>query len=112
MGPGGVHNFFLDPFGNLTILGTLNQSSDRNMKENFTDVDVQDILSKISHLPIASWKYKRDSDPIRHIGPVAQDFHAAFEIGASDKTISVTDAYGVALAGIKALNEKCEMKEP
>ena len=107
MGPGGVKNFLLDASGNLTILGTFNPASDRNLKEDFQDVDVQDVLTKISHLPITTWKYKRDKEPIRHIGPVAQDFHAAFRMGQSEKTISVTDASGVALAGIQALNSRC-----
>jgi hypothetical protein len=39
---------------------------------------------------------------------MAQDFHAAFGLGDSDKSITTIDAGGVALAAIKGLNEKLE----
>ena len=39
---------------------------------------------------------------------MAQDFRAAFNLGADDKQIAVVDASGVALAAIKGLNEKNE----
>lgn len=31
-----------------------------------------------------------------HLGPVAQDFHVAFDIGADDQPIATVDADGVA----------------
>jgi hypothetical protein len=45
------------------------------------------------------------------MGPVAQDFHAAFGLGSDDKGISTVDADGVALAAIQALNRKVEEKD-
>ena len=39
---------------------------------------------------------------------MAQDFYAAFAVGADDKHISTVDADGVALAAIQGLNEKLE----
>ena len=42
------------------------------------------------------------------MGPVAQDFRSAFQLGDSDKTIATTDKVGVSLAAIKALNAKLE----
>ena len=45
---------------------------------------------------------------IRHLGPMAQDFKAAFAIGESDKGITTVDADGVALAAIQGLNQKVE----
>ena len=47
---------------------------------------------------------------MRHIGPVAQDFHEAFNVGADDKHISTIDADGVALAAVQGLNQKLEEK--
>jgi hypothetical protein len=65
-------------------------------------------LEKVVALPIQSWGYKSDPDK-RHIGPVAQDFHAAFGLnGADDTTIATVDADGVALAAIQGLNQKLE----
>ena len=55
-------------------------------------------------MPITSWTYKIEVDSVRHIGPMAQDFHAAFGLGDDEKTISTVDADGVSLAGVKALD--------
>jgi len=43
---------------------------------------------------------------VRHLGPVAQDFRAAFGLGRNDTTITTVDADGVALAAIQGLNQK------
>jgi len=45
---------------------------------------------------------------VRHLGPTAQDFHAAFGLGESERTIATVDADGVALAAIQGLNQKLE----
>ncbi len=42
------------------------------------------------------------------MGPVAQDFSAAFGLGETDTMISTVDADGVALAAIQGLNAKLE----
>jgi len=81
-----------------------NNSSDRNLKEHFKAVDPREVLARVAALPISRWNYKTDPDA-PHLGPVAQDFHAAFELGADDKHIATVDADGVALAAIQGLNE-------
>lgn len=85
--------------------GSWVNASDRNLKENFTALNGQDILSKIMKLPITQWNYKTDSSA-KHIGPVAQDFYAIFGLGNDDKSISSIDPSGIALEGVKTLNEK------
>jgi hypothetical protein len=45
---------------------------------------------------------------VKHVGPVAQDFHSAFGLGDSDKAIRTADESGVALAAIQGLNQKVE----
>jgi hypothetical protein len=86
--------------------------SDRNSKEGFTAIDPGAVLEKVSALPITEWKYKVDADGFRHIGPVAQDFHAAFGLNGGDDThISTVDEGGVALAAIQGLNEKLNEKD-
>jgi hypothetical protein len=83
-------------------------SSDRNAKENFVAVNAQAVLEKVVALPITEWNYKTDKTA-DHIGPMAQDFKAAFGLdGADDKHISVVDEGGVALAAIQGLNQKLE----
>ena len=81
--------------------------SDRNAKEDFAVVNPNAVLEKVSALPITEWKYKVDGDNLRHIGPMAQDFYAAFGLnGSDDKHIATVDESGVALAAIQGLNRK------
>ena len=42
------------------------------------------------------------------MGPMAQDFYAAFGLGGGDTTITSMDPDGVALAAIQGLNQKLE----
>ena len=92
----------IDGTGNVTITGTLTQGSDRDRKSDVIEVDGAEILDRIAALPISEWSYT-DED-VRHIGPMAQDFHALFQVGASDVGLSSLDTSGVALAAIKALD--------
>jgi len=97
----------LDYNGNLTTSGTVNGTSDRNAKEKFTPVSSLAVLDKVAALPITEWNFKNES-AIRHIGPMAQDFYAAFSVGMDDKHIATVDEGGVALAAIQGLNQKLE----
>jgi len=90
--------------------GTWSSLSDRKAKENFTPTEPRDVLDKVAALPIATWNYKSQDQAIRHIGPTAQDFHAAFNVGENDRTITTVDADGVALAAIQGLNQKLEQE--
>jgi len=65
-----------------------------------------DVLAKINALNIQKWNYKKEDSSITHIGPIAQDFYAAFNLGGSDKSISTIDPAGVALIGIQALSKE------
>lgn len=88
--------------------GTLRFRSDRNQKEHFAPVDVQEVLGKVATLPITTWNYKDRKAEIRHIGPMAQDFAAAFGVGEDNRSINVVDANGVALAAIQALYQQLQ----
>jgi trimeric autotransporter adhesin len=83
-------------------------SSDRNLKENFQPVDGQEVLASLAEMPITTWNMKGQDDSIRHMGPVAQDFSAAFGLGESETAIGTADADGVALAAIQALYERSQ----
>ena len=52
------------------------------------------------------WNYKAQNTAIRHMGPTAQDFRAAFGLGDFPLRINTIDADGVALAGVKALEAR------
>ncbi|HEX8253553.1 MAG TPA: tail fiber domain-containing protein, partial [Thermoanaerobaculia bacterium] len=84
--------------------GSWSSLSDRNMKENFFSVDGEDVLSRLRSVPVSLWNYKSQDASIRHIGPMAQDFHAAFGVGEDNRRISVVDIAGVTLAGVQALD--------
>ncbi|HTR43420.1 MAG TPA: tail fiber domain-containing protein, partial [Pseudomonadales bacterium] len=61
--------------GNVyTPSGTVQSSSDRNLKENFTAINPQEVLNKVSAMPLTEWQYKVDAGDVKHIGPMAQDF--------------------------------------
>jgi hypothetical protein len=96
----------------INIYGTvLNPSSDRNAKENFSDIDVLDVLARVVALPLQTWNYRSDEQRVAHVGPMAQDFYAAFNVGADDKHIATVDADGVALAAIQGLYHLVEEKD-
>ncbi|HEX9046759.1 MAG TPA: tail fiber domain-containing protein [Verrucomicrobiae bacterium] len=104
----------VDQSGNIVAAGTVTANgvlltSDRNAKENFKSLDAQTVLAKVLSLPVTEWNYKSDDAEQKHIGPMAQDFQAAFGLnGGDDKHISVVDESGVALAAIQGLNEKLQ----
>jgi hypothetical protein len=87
--------------------GTWTNASDRALKADFTAVDAQAVLAKVAQLPIDEWSYKAEGGQ-RHLGPVAQNFYAAFGLRADDKHITTVDEGGVALAAIKGLYERTE----
>jgi hypothetical protein len=78
--------------------------SDRAAKDGFLPVDAADVLARVAALPLSSWSYKVEGPNVRHVGPTAQDFRAAFGLGMDDRTMSTLDASGVALAAIQGLH--------
>jgi hypothetical protein len=90
-----------------------NVVSDRNRKEQFRDVEGEEILSRIRRVPVTTWRYRDEADrAVRHIGPMAQDWHAAFGFNADDRTINMSDLDGVNLAAAKALDARTtELRE-
>lgn len=94
-------NMTLDPNGNMTIAGSLAQMSDRNSKHEIEAVDGGQLLERVAALPLSTWSYK--GDQARHLGPMAQDFAAAFGLGSDDKHVAPSDVAGVGLAAVQAL---------
>jgi hypothetical protein len=79
--------------------------SDRNMKTAIAPLDDAVVLAKVAALPISTWSYTSERG-VRHVGPMAQDFYAAFGVGEDDRHITSIDEDGVALAAIKGLNKR------
>jgi hypothetical protein len=83
--------------------------SDKNAKKNFQPINAEAVLEKLAAIPVEQWNYKWESDTnAPHLGPMAQDFKAAFYPGRDDKTISTLEFDGVELAAIQGLNQKLE----
>ncbi len=76
-----------------------------------TPVCADDVLARLGELPVSEWTYGFDHRSVRHLGPMAQDFAAAFGLGYSDRKIAVVDANGVCMAAIQALYRRVVILE-
>jgi hypothetical protein len=81
-------------------------ASSRTLKENFEPVDGEDVLARIRGIPITTWTMIGAEPGVRHLGPVAEDFYAAFPLGLGSTTIGLGDIDGVNLAAAKALEAR------
>lgn len=77
--------------------------SDASSKSNIAPVSPSDVLQKVAALPVSTWNYNSQDPSIVHMGPTAQDFHAAFGLGGDATHISTIDPSGVSLAAIQGL---------
>ncbi len=84
--------------------------SDRNAKTKSSPVDHREVLRKVARMPVTSWEYKHDPGR-QFIGPMAQDFRAAFGLGHDDKHISTLDTDGVALSALQGLIAELQVRK-
>jgi hypothetical protein len=84
--------------------------SDKNAKTGISPIDHRQTLAKLAALPVTEWSYKHDTKR-RYIGPMAQDFRAAFGLGYDDKHISTIDTDGVTMSAIKGLVEELQEQD-
>jgi len=103
-----THNIDVTSGAFLSHAGVWTSVSDRNVKGNFADINARDVLERVLAMPVQSWSYNVEDPSIRHIGPMAQDFYSAFQVGSDDKHIGAIDEGGVAFAAIQGLNQKLE----
>ncbi len=86
-----------------------NNYCDRNKKENFESIDSEELLTRISSIPVTKWNYKKSDPSVKYIGPMAQDFYAAFQLGGTDSLgINSISMDGVTLAGVQALSKRTD----
>jgi len=85
--------------------GSWSSTSSRAVKSNVDPVDPEDILDRVHDLEISTWNYDAEGEEVRHMGPMAEDFAAAFSLGDDEGRISNVDADGVAFAAIQGLSE-------
>jgi len=95
----------VDVDGNMEIQGTLTQGSSRDLKTGFAALSPRETLDRVAALPVSLWSYKTDGPSVRHIGPMAEDFHHAFGLGADNRHIAPGDQAGVALLALQGLHQ-------
>jgi len=83
--------------------GAWDSLSDSQSKAGITPVDGNQVLEHLMSLQVSTWYYRGQAASIRHIGPMAQDFYSAFQVGDDNHYISTVDEEGVALAAIQQL---------
>jgi len=100
----------IDPAGNPLAgvrispgSGSWETLSDSQAKTSIVPVNEQQVLERLMSLQVSSWSYRGQEASIRHIGPMAQDFYNAFQVGEDNHYISTVDEEGVALAAIQQL---------
>ena len=86
-------------------------ASSREFKTELSPLEGEEVLAQLAEVPISEWQFKEGDGGVRHFGPMAEDFFAAFGLGADGQYISVIDASGVALAAIQGLNEVVERQK-
>ena len=86
--------------------------SDSTKKERFLAVDGEQVLSGTKGLRLGTWNYKGQREPhLRHYGPMAQEFYAAFGRDAygtigSDTLLATADVDGVLFIAAQALERR------
>lgn len=103
--------FKVEQDGDLVIGGRLFEGSSRSLKEDFTAVSPSQALQSLAELPVQAWSYRDGgSSAVRHVGPVAEDFHRVFGFGDAQH-IAPADLAGVALLAIQGLQEQVREKD-
>lgn len=90
----------------LSTGGVWTNASDVNRKHQIEAVSGEEVLDRLRGLPIQTWSYRSEPASVRHMGPMAQDFRAAFGLGTDSTSIATVDADGVALAAAQALEAR------
>ncbi len=97
----------LHVMGDTTLEGDFSVLSSRTAKEALEPVDAKAVLARLAELAVVEWSY-RGSPDVRHLGPVAEDFREAFQLGRNARSIHPLDVAGVALVAIQALRTEVD----
>jgi trimeric autotransporter adhesin len=86
--------------------------SDRHAKSDIAEADGDAVLEALAAMPMFHWRWSTEPEGRRHLGPMAQDFHAAFGLnGDDDRHILTIDGIGVALTATRALAHRVHALE-
>lgn len=68
-------------------------------------MEPREVLERLLELEVSQWSFRSEDASVRHMGPVAEDFGALFELDPDNKHVSPTDISGVAFAAIQGLHQ-------
>jgi len=91
--------------------GSWSTLSDASAKRLHSPVDPEEVLRRLSALPVSRWRYRAQPGNVFHLGPMADDFRRAFDVGEGDGLISTVDADGVAMAALQGLLKRVAAQE-
>lgn len=94
--------------GNGVIEGDVALGSSRSIKHAIRPLDAASVLETVRDLPLYHWIYKADPVQAEHVGPMAEEFYAAFGLGRDDKHVSPSDSAGLALAAVQGLDDELQ----
>ena len=82
-----------------------NTVSNRDLKENFSTLDKELLLTNLAQYPISAWNYKAQDETVVHVGMMADEFNSLIAGlgGEGADYINSMDAVGVALAAAQGL---------
>lgn len=92
--------------GGGIIEGDVAFGSSRTIKHEIEPVAGEDVLAAVRELPLYHWKYREDEVQALHVGPMAEDVHAALGLGRDERHLSPADSAGLALAAIQGLDRE------
>jgi hypothetical protein len=102
VGPGLPPLFHLQRTLTRLILGPLRRRFWRRERDLPPPLTGDEVLRRLVALPVSTWSY--DYEPgVRHLGPMSQDFAAAFGLGRSNRIVELVDVNGVNVVAIQAL---------
>jgi hypothetical protein len=102
VGPGLPPLFHLERTLTRLILGPLRRRFWRRERDLPPPLTGDEVLRRLVALPVSTWSY--DYEPgVRHLGPMSQDFAAAFGLGRSNRIVELVDVNGVNVVAIQAL---------
>ena len=91
--------------GSIAGLG-ISMMSSKDVKENKRPA--RGVLDALKKMPVEEWDYKEGvADGGRHVGPYAEDFHAATGRG-DGKSIPMQDAIGLTMGAVQELSDKVD----
>jgi hypothetical protein len=84
----------------------------RGLSERYEPpTDPKVILDRLAKLPISLWTYGWDDPTVRHLGPMSQDFAAAFGLGWNEHALDMVDTNGVLTVAVQELVKRVERLE-